>query len=164
MNTAVITFQTFCPDGFHIIVYKLKVYLGVISHLNRLLEEFLKTSLLFQSLIDFFPCAVFAAVYFTFAVFRTAALSVDQTLGTVNDRTDASGYIQIALGTCITLLLSKRHAVIASVIQGIAGRIYGFSRQIRHCLDSQSAGDHKNILCAFRDQILDFLFCLDFVA
>ncbi len=121
MNTAVIAFQSVLTDGFHIIIHKLEINFGVISELNRLIQEFRKTTLFFQSSVDLLPCTVLVGIHFAFSVLRTAALTVDQALGAVNDRADAAGHIQITLCACITALLRQSHAVMSCIIQGITG-------------------------------------------
>ena len=54
--------------------------------------------------------------------------------------------------------------MVSCIIQGIAGRIYRLFRQIGNSLDAKAAGNHENIFRAFRNHILQLLFCLGFVA
>ena len=154
MNATIVSVQSVLSDRLHVIIDHLKVNLGVITYLYRLVQELFQTTLFCQSLVDLLPCAVLVRIHFTFSVLCSAALSVHKTLGTVDDRTDASGNVQIALCTCIAALLGKCHAVMSSVVKGITCCNHRLACQIRNCLDTKTTGDHNYILCTFRKQIL----------
>ena len=154
MNAAIVSVQSVLSDRLHVIIDHLKVNLGVITYLYRLVQELFQTPLFCQSLVDLFPCAVLVRIHFTFPVLCSAALSVHKTLGTVDDRTDASGNVQIALCTCITALFGKCHAVMTSVVKGITCCDHRLTGQISNSLNTKTAGDHNYILCTFRQQIL----------
>ena len=154
MNTAVISVQSVFSDRFHIVIDDLEINFGEITNLYRLIEKFFQTSLFCQSLIDFFPCTILIRIHFAFSVLCSAALSIYKTFWTVNDRTDASGNVQIALCTSITALLCKCHTMMASVVKGIACGNDRFASQIRNSLNTKTTGNYYYILCTFWNQIL----------
>jgi len=154
MYTTVISVQSVFSGCFHIVVDDFEVYFGEVTYLYRLVQEFFQAALFCQSLIDLFPCTVLVRIHFTFSVLGTATLSVDKTLRAVNDRTDTTGNVQIALCTCVTALFGKCHTVMTSVVERITCRNHRFSSQIRNRLDTKTTGDHNYVLCSFRKQIL----------
>ena len=117
-----------------------------------------------KALLDFLPCAVFVRVNFAFAVLRAAALAVNQALGAVHDGADAAGDVQVALSAGVAGLLRQCHAVMTLVVQGIAGRENGKLYGIGDSLDTQTAGDNKDVLRSFGDGILQLFEGLRLVA
>ena len=154
MNTAIVSVQSVISDRFDIIIDNLEINFGEITNLHRLIEEFFQTALFCQSLVDLFPCTVLVRIHFAFSVLCSAALSIYKTLRTVDDRTDASGNVQITLCTCITALLRKCHAMMASVVKGIACGNNRLASQIRNSLNTKTTGNYYYILCTFWNQIL----------
>ena len=154
MDASIVSIQSVFSDGLHILVDYLEVHFREVAHLYRLVEEFFQTALSRQSLVDLFPRTVFVGIHFTFSILCATALSIHKALGTVDDRTDTSGHIQIALCTCVTALLGKCHTVMSSVIQSVACSNNRLSSQICNCLNTKAAGNHYYILCSFRNQIL----------
>ena len=137
---------------------------GVVPQLNGLIQKFLGTTLLFQTLVNLFPCAVLLGVDLAFAVLRAAALAVDQTLGAVHDGADAAGDVQIALGAGAAGLLRQGHAMMAGVIEGIGCRKHGNGLQIRHGLHAQTAGNDDHVLSAFGYDTCQLLLGLNLIA
>ena len=137
---------------------------GVVTQLNRLMEEFLCPALLFKPLIDLLPSAVFFGIDLALAVFRAAALPVDKTLRAVHDGTDAARRVQIALGACAAGFLRQRHAMMADIIQRIGCGKRGNRSKIGHRLHAQSAGNDNNIFRSLGDKTCKRLFGLDLVA
>ena len=137
---------------------------GVVTQLNRLMEEFLRPALLFESLIDLLPSAVFFGIDLALAVFRAAALPVDKTLRAVHDGTDAARRVQIALGAGAAGLLRERHAMMADIIQRIGCGKRGNRSKIGHRLHAQSAGNDNNVFRSLGDKACKRFFGLDLVA
>ena len=127
---------------------------GVVPQLNGLIQEFLGTTLLFQTLVNLFPCTILIRIHLTFTVLGSSTLSVNEALRAINDRTDTTGNIQITLCTCITALLGKCHAMMTSVVKGIACSNNRLTCQIRNSLNTKTTGNYYYILCTFRNQIL----------
>ena len=137
---------------------------GVIPQLDGLIQEFLGATLLFQTLVNLFPCAVLLGVNLALAVLRAAALAVDQALGAVHDGADAAGDVQIALGAGAAGLLRQGHAMMAGVIEGIGCRKHGNGFHIRHGLHAQAAGNDHHVLGAFGYNAGKFLLGLNLIA
>ena len=164
VNAAVPAFKTLLADSLDIVVDGLEVDLGPVADLDGQGGQLTQTALGGQTLLDLFPCAVLVGINFALAVLGAAALAVDQALGAVNDGADAAGGGQVALGAGVAALGGQGHAVMAGVVQGVAGGEDRLVSQLCHSLDAQAAGDHKDIFGAFGDQVLQSLGSLGLVA
>ena len=152
MDTAVVVLKTLLPDCLHVLVDDLEVGLGVVPDLDRLCLQFADAALCLQTLLDLLPCAVLVGADLALAVLGAAALAVDQALGAVHDGADTAGHGQVALGAGIASLFRQCHAMVAGVVQGVAGRKNRQLLQIRNGLDTQAAGNHNDIFRALGDQ------------
>ncbi len=154
MHAAVVAGEAAVADGLDVVVDDLEVDLGVVANLDGLCGQLADAALGGQTLLNLFPGAVLVGIDLTLAVLRAAALAVDQALGAVHDGTDAAGDVEVALGAGIAGLLGQRHAVMAGVVEGVAGCVGGQLRQIGHGLNTETAGDHADVLGALGNQIL----------
>ena len=93
-----------------------------------------------------------------------AALAVQKALRAVNDRTDASGQVEVALRACAAGAVRECHSVVAAVVQRVRRRDNRTSGLRRDRLHAQPAGDHDDRLRPLRYGVRQSAFCLHAVA
>src|SRR5699024_1340001 len=116
----------------------------VVAHLCGAFQH-IQASKLRKPSVDAFPSAFHLTVHFAFAVFRAAALSVDQALGTGCDRADPACQVKITLTALIAVVFQRRYSLEARQRISIAGRVYRLVLQISgNRLYAYTAGKYKD--------------------
>jgi hypothetical protein len=95
-------------------------------------------ALQFQPLVYLVPSAIPVPVHLAFAILRTAALTVDEALGAVGNRADATRGVEITLPAGIAGAVSQCHTAPAMAIHGIASGIYRQTSGTRNVSDTRS--------------------------
>ena len=91
-------------------------------------------------------------------------IEVQKALRAVNDRTDASGQVEVALRACAAGAVRECHSVVAAVVQRGRRRDNRTSGLRRDRLHAQPAGDHDDRLRPLRYGVRQSAFCLHAVA